>query len=269
MTIPAFIATEIVAGAVANRVASFDNGRLLFEAVYRPVHVTLLIAVFSFMMRYLDGSERPVADQGIGWKAHSLRNIFVGVLAGGALVAMAVIIIAVAGSYRAALLPDANPGRIILVLWVLASAALLEEVMFRGYPFQRLVESLGVIPATAIFGLSFGAIHMGNPHASKLGALNTALVGILFALAYLRTKTLWLPFGFHFAWNTTMGLLFGLPVSGLTMFSVAVKGMANGPVWLTGGDYGVEAGMTGTAVILLGITLMSLFPARNFNPSVA
>jgi hypothetical protein len=58
-------------------------------------------------------------------------------------------------------------------------------------------------------------------------------------------------------------MLYGLPVSGITNFAVVVHGAANGPVWLTGGDYGIEASATGTAVILLGILLLVRFaPTR-------
>jgi hypothetical protein len=51
-------------------------------------------------------------------------------------------------------------------------------------------------------------------------------------------------------------MVFGLPVSGFTMFSVLVKGTATGPNWLTGGDYGLEASFTGALVILLGILIV-------------
>jgi hypothetical protein len=81
--------------------------------------------------------------------------------------------------------------------------------------------------------------------------VSTVLVGVLLALAYLRTRALWLPWGIHWGWNATLGLVFGLPVSGLD-FSVLVDATVQGPEWLTGGAYGLEASALGTAVILLG-----------------
>ncbi len=40
------------------------------------------------------------------------------------------------------------------------------------------------------------------------------LAGVLLSIAWLRTHGLWLPWGLHFAWNASLGILFGLPVSG-------------------------------------------------------
>ena len=72
---------------------------------------------------------------------------------------------------------------------------------------------------------------------------------MLLAVAYLRTRTLWLPFGIHFGWNFALGFVFGLPVSGMSTFSVIVHGSIRGPAWLTGGAYGLEN--SGAAAILL------------------
>jgi hypothetical protein len=69
-------------------------------------------------------------------------------------------------------------------------------------------------------------------------------------------------------WNATLGLLYGLPVSGLTAFSVIVQSRASGPEWLTGGDYGLEASATGTVIILAGIALITRFvPQRRIELS--
>ena len=40
-----------------------------------------------------------------------------------------------------------------------------------------------------------------------------------------------------------MGILFGLPVSGITDFSSIVQTRAFGQLWLTGGDYGPTVGL--------------------------
>ena len=104
---------------------------------------------------------------------------------------------------------------------LLLSGALLEEAMFRGYPFQRLVEAVGPVWAVVALSALFGAAHLGNPNASGVlswAFLNTIAIGVLLALAYLRTRTLWLPFGIHFGWNFALGFVFGLPVSGMNTF---------------------------------------------------
>ena len=82
------------------------------------------------------------------------------------------------------------------------------------------------------------------------------VAGVLLAAAYLRSRALWLPWGIHLAWNAVLGVGFGLPVSGLTQFAVVVQGTAQGPEWLTGGGYGLEASVVG-----LGATKLLLATA--------
>ena len=64
----------------------------------------------------------------------------------------------------------------------------------------------------------------------------------MFGAAYLKTRTLWFPFALHFAWNWVQGAFLGITVSGLKQLITAPLFRATdaGPVWLTGGEYGIE-----------------------------
>ncbi|HEX8926990.1 MAG TPA: CPBP family intramembrane glutamic endopeptidase, partial [Terriglobales bacterium] len=79
-----------------------------------------------------------------------------------------------------------------------------------------------------------------------------------FAMAFLRTRSLWLPIGMHFGWNFFQGTVFGLPVSGIQDFSVVVRSVLRGPHALTGGAYGPEDSATCAAVLLLGFPVLFL-----------
>jgi hypothetical protein len=104
--------------------------------------------------------------------------------------------------------------------------------------------------------LLFGAIHIYNADATLISVLVTMLAGVLLSVAYLRTHALWLAWGFHLAWNLSMGAIFGLPVSGLTTFSTIVQTNTAGPRWLTGGAYGPEAGLFTFIVLIVGIVAL-------------
>jgi hypothetical protein len=54
----------------------------------------------------------------------------------------------------------------------------------------------------------------------------------------------------------TLGFIFGLPVSGIPQFAVVVRGTADGPIWLTGGAYGIEGGAAGTLGVVAGLCLL-------------
>jgi len=77
------------------------------------------------------------------------------------------------------------------------------------------------------------------------------------AIAYLRTRSLWLPFGLHWSWNWTQASLLGLPVSGINRVAPTpvLHAFNAGPDWLTGGAYGIEGGAACT-IALLASTLV-------------
>jgi hypothetical protein len=138
-----------------------------------------------------------------------------------------------------------------------AVAAANEEAVFRGYPFQRLAESLTPVGAIAVTSAFFGLAHLGNPHKTWISTLNTMLVGIPFAIAYLRTRSLWMPIGMHFIWNFLMDFLLGLPVSGLNLAASVLTAHVQGPNWLTGGPYGPEGGVLAMGAILVATVYLS------------
>ena len=99
----------------------------------------------------------------------------------------------------------------------------------------------------------FAAGHLGNDDVTFFSTLNTALAGIWLGVAYLKTRTLWLCFGVHFAWNWVQGSFFGIEVSGFKDFATAplLLEIDSGPVWITGGDYGIEGGLACTIALVL------------------
>lgn len=144
------------------------------------------------------------------------------------------------------------------LLAVLALAAANEEMAFRGYPFQRLIESIGPVGAIVILSALFGALHLGNPNHTWASTANTMLVGVPFSIAYLRTRMLWLPIGMHFAWNVVQGFVLGLPVSGIQFPVSLLRAEVSGREWLTGGSYGPEGGVLALVSILLATGYLAL-----------
>ncbi len=142
---------------------------------------------------------------------------------------------------------------LIFSAFVFAFAASAEEVLFRGYPLQTLTRAnlgwLGII----LTSVSFAASHANNPHAVRgFSFVNTAVAGVWLGLAYLRTRSLWLPLGLHWSWNWTMGWVLGLPVSGISRLAPAplLHAVNAGPDWITGGAYGIEGGGACTVALL-------------------
>jgi membrane protease YdiL (CAAX protease family) len=251
----------VVVAVVANFIAIGVAGPLsrgqarLLEALYRPLTMLLLLCGYALLLMSADRVDEGLfSAMGLGRFSGWTRQALWGVAIGAVLTVVAVIWIVISGDLRAVTVTVSSRtlGLALVELFILSTAAMGEELMFRGYPFQRLVEAAGPVLAVAVMALLFGFAHGGNPHASKLAMVNTCAIGALLCAAYLRTGALWMSWGIHFGWNTALGLVFGLPVSGLTDFAVVLRTRAAGPRWVTGGAYGIEGSVVGTIVILLG-----------------
>jgi CAAX protease family protein len=90
---------------------------------------------------------------------------------------------------------------------------------------------------------------MINPDATWVGAISIMVeAGVLLGGAYLYTRRLWLAAGIHAAWNFTQGWVFSVPVSGTGQPIGLLVTERHGPLWLTGGAFGLEASMAAVAV---------------------
>lgn len=208
--------------------------------------------------------------EGLPWRALGLtrhagwwRDFVAGSLIGVVSLALATAIAAAAGglrftaSPRTMLLPVVQTLLMSAVLFIFA--ALAEEALFRGYPLQTLTRAKFAWLAVFLTSVPFAAIHLNNPNVAKgFTFINTALAGVWLAVAYLRTRSLWLPLGVHWAWNWALGSLFGLPVSGITTIAPnpLLHGTDLGPAWLTGGSYGIEGGLACTIALTISTVLI-------------
>jgi membrane protease YdiL (CAAX protease family) len=93
-------------------------------------------------------------------------------------------------------------------LLVNVGVAIGEETIFRGYLLTGLNTAWGKWPALLVMTIVFGLFHLpayaenGMQSATlTLAILLASLFGLLFGLAYLRTRSLWLPVSLHFTWN--------------------------------------------------------------------
>ena len=136
----------------------------------------------------------------------------------------------------------------------------MEEILFRGYALHNLHVWLGARAAIGIQAAIFALIHLGNLAqmdrstpgavlATWLAMPNIFLIGIFFALCYLKTGSLWFPIAFHAAWNFFLGCVFSLPVSGLPIFKLLEVKVLGG-IPLSGGAFGPEASLLLTPILL-------------------
>jgi CAAX protease family protein len=239
---------------------------LLPDVLYRVIAFSSTAAGFLFLLRVLDENPSPWPRAlALPFDETGKRQFATGLTLGAALISADVAVIARLGSLQMHFYPSLHMAfRAAGTVMLLFFGALLEELTFRGYPFQKLTEACGAFWAVVFLSALFGAVHLFNPQANGLlswGFFNTLAVGLLFALARIRSGSLWLSCGMHFGWNVFQGVVFGLPVSGLNEFATLASGTALGPPWLTGGSYGPEASATCAAILVLALPLVWLLTA--------
>jgi membrane protease YdiL (CAAX protease family) len=258
-----FIVIQQFAGSVGQRI--------LLILGYAFTDAAALLASWLFLVAG-DGLEFSTLGLTFhpAWKKELASGLGVGAGLMGTVVA-AMVAARLATYSGLALEPRPSIGAFAAIAVFLFLAAALEEITYRGYAFQRLIDAVGAPAAVVITSVAFGVAHGGNPAVTPLSTVNTVLAGMVMACGYLRVRSLWLPIGLHFAWNLVLGPVASLPVSGLrlgfALFSVHIAG----PIWLTGGDYGPEGSVILTMVTIGGIVWMAgglhlLLPAGRKTP---
>jgi uncharacterized protein len=233
--------------------ASIVNG---VAAIAFAIVVAVNVSIFFALSLTLDRAVRPMAYIGFSTDVPVARLMTIGFAFGAAMVSLAVLLVAIGGTVSFRWRPDGTMLQAAAVqMAVFPIAALHEELMFRGYPFQRLTESIGAWPAIIVLSLLFAVPHLYNPNSTIFAAFNTAAVGSLLGAAYLLTRSLWLSWGIHWGWNLVLAVGYGLSVSGFDTDG-PVDGLATGPEWLTGGAYGIEGGASGSIAIVAGFGVL-------------
>jgi len=208
-------------------------------ALFVPAVTAMWLAV-----RFVD--HRPFRAFGIGFLPSWRHHFFFGLA-----VAAGMLLVLIGGCFAFGYVSmhwtgrQVSPGLLLATGSVLLLSALNEELVFRGFPLQLLIDGIGEWPEMITMSTLFGALHLSNPNASFLGILNTILAGILLSLAYVRTRSLWMPYAIHAGWNLGLGFIFGFPLSGYDIPSLWTTGTA-GSETILGGDYGPEGGLLAT-----------------------
>ncbi len=251
-------ALRTVYAFVVNTTPPTSHSDFVFEIIFRVGLLAAALGAGYFCARLLE--ELPWRSLGLTLHTGWLRDLGIGSAIGFASLAVAVGIARLGGGLNFSLSDAAvsSTARSMLGSAVLLIfAALAEEAMFRGYGLQTLSRAKLAWLGVLLTSVPFALVHLSNPNVVPVFTfLNTALAGVWLAAAYLRTRSLWLPLGVHWAWNWALGWFFGLPISGIKLVSNPLL-LANdaGPAWLTGGGYGIEGG----AACTISLALFTLF----------
>lgn len=155
------------------------------------------------------------------------------------------------------------------ILWSMAGwgiaflmVGLFEEFLCRGYAQYTLASGIGFWPAAFVMSGLFAFGHSFNANETAVGVVATGLFALLFCLFLRRTGNLWIPVGFHAAWDWGQ-TFYGVRDSGMSPYHNVFSSTSSGPLWLTGGIVGPEASILCPIALLVVGLIFSRFYREN------
>ena len=186
-------------------------------SVGHPIVMTAGLVAVTYL--FLRSERRPLAALGLDPSWQRVREL-AGGFAGGAL-----IILAAAACVRLFLpFPWAwNPhfaiGVAVFSLVRFLSGNAVEELVFRGYGFDRLIAGIGHWPAQIVTALPFAVYHVVQGWPWQTALLGTTVGSLLFGLVFVRWRSVPAATGVHAAANWVRDLLLVDPPTAKTLLA--------------------------------------------------
>ncbi len=156
------------------------------------------------------------------------------------------------------------PYVMFISLITLLAVSLIEEIIFRGYLLNNLLESINKYIALVIISVIFAVLHSLNANFTIAGLINLTLFGILIGIPYIINQNLWFPISFHLSWNYSQGPIFGFFVSGKGEgIKFLITQNLQGDPLITGGNFGFEGSVILTIILAISILILKYFYKTN------
>lgn len=196
----------------------------------------ILVVIATLIMSKIE--RRPFNVYGLPWRNVLRSRIWVGMLAGFAIIAFVLLCIFALHGFE--IVGIGTTGLALMMSLLLYTLNMLfiglfEEFLLRGYAQYTLSTGIGFWPAAILLSVAFGALHSHNPGQTPAGVISPALGGLVMCVALRQTGNLWLGVGMHAGLDWSESFFFGVPNSGHPPWHPFLSSNFQGPNWLTGG----------------------------------
>jgi len=250
-----FVAWTFAAALAAPWLSTLTARAGVPGAVESDVGVVGLLCAHLVCVRWVD--QRPWSAVWLGRNAARPTAWLEGWGLGASAIGIPCLVLVAAGALHfAPAAPGSWVGAAVRVTWFLLPAALLEELLTRGYVFAVLCESVRWPVALGVMSVAFGLMHLPNNGATVESITMVTLAGVMLGAVILATGSLYAAWMAHFAWNWVMAVPFHSPVSGFPLATPNYQLLDAGPRWLTGGAWGPEGGLAAAVGMMAALTYL-------------
>lgn len=233
--------------AIAEYFKNLDSEYQILGNLYMTIIVALSAYIFAKYFQKRDKASLGLTNPNKG------KNYIRGLLLGLGMICLVVLILRIIGLIEISVnIKNISPLFFILIIigWIFQGFE--EELVTRSILMNYFASKYNVLAGIIINSLIFSLLHLGNNAFSPLAAINIFLVGILFSLLFYISDDIFLPAAAHSFWNFAQGNIFGISVSGTPLSSNTIfkSNLLANDLW-TGGQFGIEAGLACTIVLIL------------------
>jgi len=238
------------------------NGLLRMQA--QIANVIVIVAILFITWKAYKNEGKNLSELGLHLKFKNIGFAFLGFVIGGLFIIPLVHIIAFIKGYPVVFNQAFEGTYVLKGIWLLFPTVVLEELAFRGICFKKMVEITNVAKANLIFAGLFILSHwingaaFGDPIAMTI-LLITGLGHVLYATAFLKSKTLYFPIGIHLGGNWVSYFVFSNlnpndPINGQLKPSL-INVVSNDKMQLFNGQFVLTTTVTALAFILFIVAI--------------
>lgn len=250
--IPAFILISYIHDEPLSEFLPAGRNNISFLILYQATTLAGVTLMTFLFRKYIDG-KKPVT---LGFQLfHVKKHLFLGLITGFVIISLGFSILYFSGHLSIQQV-NFDPYYLFLNVILFVMVSWIEELSFRGYILNNLMDSLNPYTALFISALLFALFHIFNTGMSVIGFTNLVLAGILLGIVYIHTKTIWFALSLHFSWNFFQGPVFGFPVSGIETTGF-IQLQTEGAEFISGGNFGLEGSLVSSLLLILGILALN------------
>jgi CAAX protease family protein len=261
----AFFACALLAAFMAGYVTVLTKSPAS-ATVTISLFITAIFAILLTIVFTKTINRQPVNSLGFQWHGYQ-HHALTGICLGVALLGAGSLVLFATGNleWNTIAFPVSD---IFIALVLMGVIALAEELVFRGYILNNLMQSMHPWAALTCSAVLFAVAHISNPGITSVATVNLLLAGLLLGINYIYTRNLWFAILFHFSWNFFQGPVLGYEVSGLPLRSI-LQPELKGPWWLTGTSFGFEGSFIATCLFMGSLILFYTVYTAQYGKPVA